>query len=151
MADSPLTALEGTWDVAWAYRTAPGVFAESQAEAQITQDVLGCVLVEHFEGTLNDHPFHALTMISAPRMGHYERVRIDSEHGGFTQSAGQMQADSLVFTWQRDLGTRLLRTRHVYSDLSPSAFSVTFYMSPRADAPWQVVQRARYVRHDTPE
>lgn len=144
ITESLLAPLEGAWTVNWTYRTAPGQFAQSLGQAQIRQDLNGCALIEHFEGTLRGLPFSAITMFSQKAEGQYDRVRIDSEHGSFTQSAGHVQGDSLVFEWQNDLGTRVLRTRHYFFEIRDTTFTVEFYLSRSEGAPWELVQRARY-------
>ena len=151
IAETLLAPLEGSWVVDWSYRTAPGQFAESLGQAHIRQDLYGCALVEHFEGTLRGLPFSAITMISQKAEGQYDRVRIDSEHGSFTQSAGHVEGDSLVFEWQRDLGTRVLRTRHYFFEITESSFTVEFYLSGSEGAPWELVQRSAYRKQEEGE
>lgn len=114
--DGDLGPLIGSWSVEWHYRTAPGKFAISEATAEIILDLDGCVLAEHFSGILREIPFTAVTMISQTAKGQYDRIRIDSEHGKFTHSSGKAAEDSVIFTWERDLGTRVLRTRHIFTE-----------------------------------
>ncbi len=87
-----------------------------------------------------------ITMFSQKSDGTFDRVRIDSEHGSFSQSEGHAEGDSLVFVWQRDLGERILGTRHYFFDFDDSSFTMAFYMSRSADDPWELVQRALYRR-----
>ncbi len=151
IAESLLAPLEGAWTVEWTYRTAPGEFAKSMAQSRIEQDLYGCALIEHFEGTLRSLPFSAITLFSQKAEGHFDRVRIDSEHGSFTQSEGHVAGDSLVFEWQRDLGERVLRTRHFFFEMTGESFTVEYYMSRSSGAPWALVQRARYRKRGSGE
>lgn len=144
VADAMLAPLVGAWDVDWTYRTAPGQFTKATAQSNIQLDLLGCVLTETFDGTSADRPFSAVTMISQKSEGIYDRVRIDSGHGAFTQSVGQVTGDSLVFEWQRDMGTRVLRTRHYFFDITTTSFTVAFYLSRQEGAPWELVERSVY-------
>ena len=144
--DSPLINLVGLWTVEWHYRTAPGEFVVSTADAEIVSDLEGCAVIERFRGSLRGSPYSALSVISRPTETTYDRVRIDSEHGSFVQSSGYMTTDSLVFNWKRDLETRTLRTRHLFIAVNPSSFTVEFYMSPRDGAPWELVHKAHYTR-----
>lgn len=144
--NSPLGSLVGSWTVEWHYRTAPGEFAVSPAKAEISLDLEGCAITEHFRGTLRGAPYVALTVISRPSEAEYDRVRIDSEHGSFAQSSGSAVGDSLIFNWERQLATRMLRTRHQFTDIQPSSFTVEFFMSPRMDTPWELVHKAHYRR-----
>ena len=75
-----------------------------------------------------------------------DRVRIDSEHGSPALSIGHVSDDTLVFETARDLGTRVLRTRHLYFDVQELSFEVEFYMSRSLDSDWELVQRSRYGR-----
>ena len=151
IAETPLGSMVGSWTVEWQYRTAPGEFAVSEAEAEIVVDLGGCSIREDFSGTLRGIPFSSVTMFALPEVGRYARVRIDSEHGRFGQSSGYSSGDSLVFESERDLGTRVLRTRHVYEDFTESSFKVEFFMSPRDGAPWELVQSAHYQRKSESE
>ena len=78
----------------------------------------------------------------------FDRVRIDSEHGAFTQSAGHVRGDSLVFEWQRALGEHVLRTRHYFYEITGASFTVAFYLSQSDGAPWELVEQARYRKHE---
>ncbi len=146
MAASPLAALVGHWEVDWTYRTGPGEYAESVAEAVITRDLQGCVLTERLEGTLRGNPYSSMTLFSRKTEEQYDRITVDSEHGAFSQSEGYQRGDTLVFTWQRDLGTRVLRTRHLYYPVAGDAFQAMFYLSPSEDAPWELVKQVSYRR-----
>lgn len=146
IAESALEVLEGTWTVDWLYRTAPGDFEQSVATSQFQLDLAGCAIVEHFEGTLRRAPFRAITVITRRPQGRFDRVRVDSEHGGLTLSTGHMQGDTLVFDWERPIGDRVVRTRHYYLEITREAFIVEFYLSRAIDAPWELVQRAEYRR-----
>lgn len=148
LENTPLSSLAGKWKVDWKYRTSPEQYEDLTAVSVIEFDLNGCCLVEHFEGSLNGHDFSAITMISEKSEGVFDRVKIDSEHGGFTQSSGHIKGDSLVFDWQRDLGNRIIRTRHYYFDISETSFVVEFYLSPSEGTPWQLVQRARYLKEE---
>ena len=141
-----LGGLVGAWVVEWQYRTSPGEFETSTARSQISLDLERCALTERLHGTLRGVPYVALTMITRPTETEYDRVRVDTEHGTFSQSKGALVDGALVFEWQRDLGTRLLRTRHRFSEIEPNSFLVEFFMSPREDAPWELVQKASYTR-----
>lgn len=148
---SILDSLVGHWTVDWSYRTAPGQFVESQAHSRFRADLNGCAIVENFEGTLQGHPFSAMTMMTQKSNGLFDRVRVDSEHGSFTQSHGFVQNDTLIFEWQRDLGKRVLRTRHYFFNFAKSSFAVEFYLSRSEESPWELVQRARYRRNKNHE
>jgi hypothetical protein len=146
MDAGPLSRLPGDWTVEWHWRVAPGEFAVSTARAGILLDLEDCTLIERFDGTLRGTPFSAVTLISRPGADVYDRVRIDTEHGRFQQSAGAVEDGAVVFTSERDLGSRVLRTRHVFSELEADSFRVEFFMSPRDEAPWELVHKALYRR-----
>lgn len=55
-------------------------------------------------------------------------------------------ADTLIFTWKRDLGERILRTRHLYVTRTPDVFEGTFYLARSEASPWAHVEHAVYRR-----
>ena len=144
--EGPLAALLGRWNVDWSYRVAPGEFAESAATAEIVADLHGCAVRETFRGVLRDLPYEAVTHFSQPEPTVFDRMRIDTEHGRFVRSAGTLENDALVFENERDLGTRILRTRHEFKSVTDSSFEVEFFLSPRDGSPWELVHRALYTR-----
>lgn len=148
ISDSILAAFEGAWTVEWLYRTAPGEFAESTAESRFEQDAAGCVLAEHFEGTLHGRVYAALKHFAEKDEGIYDQTRVDSEHGTFTQAEGRLVGDTLVFRNSRDLGERILRTRHIFFEFTTASFQMKAYMSRDTNAPWELVERALYRRRE---
>lgn len=142
-----LSDLEGLWDVNWSYRVSPGEFIESQAHSTFTAELAGCALIERFEGTLRGQPFSSITLFSWQTEERLERVRLDSEHGAHSYSVGSVRSDTLVFEAERDLGQRVLRTRHLFYNVTSSSFDVEFYMSRSLDSPWELVESAVYMRH----
>lgn len=144
--ESSLALFEGQWTVAWTYRTSPGEYVESTAEATIEQDLLGCVLIERFEGMLEGRPFAAMTLFSQKSADTFDRILVDTAHGSFSQYEGVQQGDTLIYSWQRDLGERVLRTRHTYIATGEDVFLAEFHMSRSEGSPWELVERAHYRR-----
>ena len=146
VAGTRLADLEGTWIVDLSYRVAPGNFDASTADATLVRELAGCAVVERFDGQLQGRPYSAISMFSWKTADTLARVRVDSEHGSPTLSTGHVSGDTLVFETARDLGTRVLRTRHLYFDVRELSFDVEFFMSRSLDSHWELVQRSRYVR-----
>ncbi len=144
--EGPLASLLGRWTVDWSYRVAPGEFAESVATAEIVADLHDCAVRETFRGVLRELPYEAVTLFSQPEASTFDRMRIDTEHGRFVRSAGTLEGGALVFENERDLGTRILRTRHEFKSVTDSSFEVEFFLSPRDGSPWELVHRAVYTR-----
>ncbi|MBT8402010.1 MAG: hypothetical protein KJO98_16160 [Rhodothermia bacterium] len=143
---SPLAQLEGFWKVDWSYRLSPGNFLETQGSASIKADLLGCALVEKFTSAIDTIPYESIVVYSAPDEARLDRVTVDSQHGGLMRHEGTMSGDTLSFTWQLDLGTRVIRTRHLYILLSDGLFIREHLLSPSNGAPWELRQRAVYAR-----
>jgi len=138
--------LVGKWQVEWTDRIAPEKFAESMATAQIENDPTGCILVEHFTGERNGHPFAALILLGFGITEKLQRLLIDSEHGQFISFDGSKYGDVYRFEWQRDLGTRRLQLKHEYRNIQPNSFSTETLLSDDNGQTWNIVQRGLYRR-----
>lgn len=140
-----ITALQGTWDVEWSNRISPGHFEQTVAHSQIEATIPQCVLVERFSGTVRGRPFWATGLITVSP-GSIQRVWVDSEHGEPLLFHGQWAVDTLTFEWERNLGERKIRLRHLYIDVGNSSFHTLTYLATSVGAPWELVSEARYHR-----
>jgi len=140
-----LEALEGVWEVEWDNRISPGHFEQTVAQAQIEMTIPYCVLLERFSGTVRGSPFWATGLLTVGSGG-VQRVWVDSEHGDPLVFHGQWTRDTLTFLWERDLGNRKIRLRHLYLEIGTHSFRTATYLASSVDAAWELVSEARYRR-----
>ncbi len=109
-------------------------------------DLYGCVLTERFMAAIDTIPYTRITAISEPHQGEYDRSTVDSQHGGILLHAGTASGDTMIFTWQREIGNRLIRTRHLYIFQSHDGLEIEFYLSRAPGEPWELRQKGVYTR-----
>ena len=138
--------LAGRWSVEWTDRVAPGQYAKARASARIETDLLGCAVVEHFDGIRKGQPFMSVAIISFGNSDTLQRVLIDSSHGQFLLFEGSRQRNLVRFEWVRALPGRKMMLRHDYRALQRDSFETETHLSTDGGGTWDLVQRARYDR-----
>lgn len=68
--------LVGHWKVKWKNRIAPGKYEDTTGTARLDRDPIGCLLVEHFFGTVNGRQFTALIMLNFGNSEGYNEYRL---------------------------------------------------------------------------
>ena len=143
-----LSAFVGAWEVSASTRVGGDHFEATRARAEFRPALDGCAVVELYE-TIGSEPVFSIVLVLAARDdGVFELARLDSSHGSFTVSTGDLEAGSLTLGWSRDLGDRVLRTRHVYRVESPRELSLQQFLSRADGEPWELTHRADYQRID---
>lgn len=138
--------LVGHWKVKWKNRIAPGKYEDTTGTARLDRDPIGCLLVEHFFGTVNGRQFTALIMLNFGNSEGLQRISLDSEHGQFLQFTGVRNGDPVRFEWQRVNDTRRLVLRHEYREIKADSFNTGTYLSTDGGKTWDMVQQANYQR-----
>jgi Protein of unknown function (DUF1579) len=138
--------LVGNWKAKWRNRIAPGKYEETTATARFARDAIGCLLVEHFFGTVKGHQFTAVIMLNFGNSEELQRIWLDSEHGQFLQFTGVRDGDTVRFEWQRVTDTGRLMLRHEYRDIKADSFVTGTYLSTDGGKTWDLVQQASYRR-----
>lgn len=139
-----LRALEGSWSVDWRYRVAPGEWLDVTATSSVRKDLMGCALVERFTAELDTIPYHAISIFTEPAKGRFDRLTVDSQHGGLMKHDGHLKGDTLVFVWQTKLGNLLVRTRHTFFRNAQGVSVREQYLSRGEEATWELRQRMVY-------
>ena len=138
--------LAGRWSVEWTDRVAPGQYAKARASARIEADLLGCAVVEHFDGTRKGQPFMSVSIISFGNKDSLQRSLIDSGHGQFLLFEGSREGKVVRFEWVRALRGRTMMLRHEYRALQRNSFETETQLSTDGGSTWDLVQRAKYQR-----
>jgi hypothetical protein len=138
--------LAGRWSVEWTDRVAPGQYARARASARIEADLLGCAVVEHFDGARQGRPFMSVSIISFGNNDTLQRSLIDSSHGQFLLFEGSRKGKVVRFEWVRALPSRTMMLRHEYRALQRNSFETETQLSTDGGRRWDLVQRAKYRR-----
>jgi hypothetical protein len=141
-----IQSFEGSWEVEWSNRIAPGQFERTTARSQIEPVIPGCALLERFTATVQGSPFWATVLLAATAPDSAQRVWLDSGHGEPLLFQGSWVADTLRFEWARDLGDRRMRLQHLTFAVTPDSFRTATYLSPSEADGWQPVAEAVYRR-----
>lgn len=138
--------ISGHWSVEWTDRLAPGKYAKTKASARIEADLLGCAVVEHFDGTRQGEPFMSVSIISFGNAETLQRSLIDSSHGQFLLFEGARQGRVVRFEWVSAIPGRKMKLRHEYRALQQNSFATETQLSTDGGRTWNLVQRAEYER-----
>jgi hypothetical protein len=141
-----LAPLAGTWEVRASDRVANGEYEETVGRSHITAALGGCALVGRYEGTREGAPYSTLTTFTVTADTAYEQVRLDSGHRRSSIATGRGSAGRLEFETAREMGTRTLRTRQVYTVESRDRIRVEAWLSRADGAEWELTYRAEYRR-----
>ncbi len=140
------SSLVGVWEVEWTYRVEVGKYETSTASAVIEPALLGCALIEKFEGTLRGKDFSRVTMVGIDDDNLLTQIGIDSEHRRFGETAGTISGDSLIFEFSRDMGERILRRREHFAVSDSGRINMRAELSVSEESPWALVEEAIYRR-----
>ena len=138
--------LAGDWEVEAEDRLGDLTFEETTGHARLIPTIEGCGMVLLYEGRRQGVEYGTVTMLVSRADGTVELAGADSVHDGLTFASGVHDGHTLTFRSERDMGSRVLRTRTTYSIQSMRSFTILRELQRSGTSPWEVTYRARYSR-----
>jgi len=141
--------LEGEWDVISEKRASfeDEEWEESKAVANWTPVLSGCVLQEHWSGTLDGKLMEWIQMLAYnQRDQKWEQGMVDWTHGNLITSEGYYKEGKLVFTTPHMRSGKLLIDKIIIEKVSDSRVNWTIKTSLDGGETWNTFWKMRYTR-----